>query len=438
MIHSISKTWRDNRYLNKLHRVLHYLSGYSKVFEFFDSVLFYSGKINVNRDYEILNNSICSYSGKYIYLLPYIIEWNVPLFQRPQHIAMALSEMGRLYFYCTCGTNDDITEPKYVNDKCIVVNQNRIDLIFRLAAKYGKRIVIDLYSTTNKYDQKWINKYRKLNAVVLYEYIDELSSDISGRRIPESIKNRHRVLLEDNTVYVVSTAEKLQKDVISYRGNDRNTLLSGNGVDVKHFSQQSKIYSIPVEVQGIITDKRPIVGYFGAIAPWFDFDLVVEAAKNRPEYKFVLIGPQYGRYLPHINLLKDADNIVWTGALDYELLPFVAQKFTITTIPFKLNDVTESTSPIKLFEYMAMGKPIVTTAMRECKKYPEVMIANNVTEYITLIDKAINITQGCNYKQYSKRLITIANDNSWHQKAKEITDLVERDDSENNNREQYD
>lgn len=425
MTHSASTTWRDNRYLNKLHRVLHRLSSKSKFFEFLDSLLFYSGKINEKKDLVILEKVIGSYSGDYIYILPYIIEWNVPLFQRPQQIAMALSELERLYIYCTCGINDSISEPELVNDNCIILNQNRIDLIFELAAKYGKHVVIDLYSTANKYDLKWIGKYRNLNAIVLYEYIDELSSEISGRKIPESVFKRHRELLRDKSVYVISTAQRLHEDVIKYRRSEDNTLLSGNGVDVEHFSCSTAIQEVPNEIQSIITEERPIVGYFGAIAPWFDFDLVFEAAKVRPEYLFVLIGPQYGRNLPQVERFETVDNIIWLGAIGYDLLPFVAQHFTIATIPFAINDVTESTSPIKLFEYMAMGKLVVTTAMRECKNYPEVMIANNLKEYVDSLDKAINITQGIDYEKYRKRMINIANENSWLQKGKEIIGLVE-------------
>ncbi|MBQ5347017.1 MAG: glycosyltransferase, partial [Ruminococcus sp.] len=72
-----------------------------------------------------------------------------------------------------------------------------------------------------------------------------------------------------------------------------------------------------------------------------------------------------------------------------QVLPYYATHFSVCTIPFLVNDITQATSPIKLFEYMALGKPIVTTAMNECKKYKSVMIAEDKKDFLEKIEKAI-------------------------------------------------
>ena len=90
-----------------------------------------------------------------------------------------------------------------------------------------------------------------------------------------------------------------------------------------------------------------------------------------------------------------------------------------------INDITQATSPLKLFEYMALGKPIVTTAMKECKKYKSVMIAKDKNEFIQLVDKD-NILNKEHNVSYFNLLNDEALENTWEQKAKIIIDLIEK------------
>ena len=89
-----------------------------------------------------------------------------------------------------------------------------------------------------------------------------------------------------------------------------------------------------------------------------------------------------------------------------------------------INEITESTSPIKLFEYMAMGKPVVTTPMRECFKYSVVRIGRTTEEYVLCLDEAVKETKD---PECAKRMMKIADENSWLIKAQEITKLLEMD-----------
>ena len=112
--------------------------------------------------------------------------------------------------------------------------------------------------------------------------------------------------------------------------------------------------------------------------------------KNRKDYNIVLFGIKYDDSFDKQKLDK-YKNIHFLGSRDYKVLKNYASKFSVCTIPFLINDITKATSPVKLFEYMALHKPIVTTAMHECKKYKSVMIAHNKEEFVELIDKAINM-----------------------------------------------
>ena len=174
---------------------------------------------------------------------------------------------------------------------------------------------------------------------------------------------------------------------------------------------------LPPRMRKVCQKKKPVVGYYGAVATWFDFELIKQAASRRPQYEFVIIGPVFHDQLKQeIATASALDNITFCESIAYKELPGVAQYFTIATIPFLVNEITESTSPIKLFEYMAMGKPVVTTEMRECHKYP-VYVAQNTEEYIEMLDRAI---QDASDPEKVNELEACADAHSWNACAMDV------------------
>ena len=343
-----------------------------------------------------------------------VVDWNIPLFQRPQHIARYIAKEGFNYIYFTGNYYDNIKTYEEVDDGLYIVNACYI-------SEFLKKLKVDnkflhLYSTDMNTDNKRINKFLKKDFKLLYEYIDEISEQLYGSNIPEHTLQKHKRLLEDHQVYIVCTARKLYNEVFNIRGNERLQLIT-NGVDYKHFSRRVEENVIPE----IVKKGKTIIGYFGALASWFDYELVGYLAEQKPEYEILLIGWDYDGSVKKSGLEK-YENVSIIGPIQYNDLPKYAQWFDVATIPFKINSITESTSPIKLFEYMALAKPIVTTAMPECKLYKSVLIANNKEEFIENIEKAINLS---NDKEYQATLEKEAKQNTWQAKAKEIVKMLE-------------
>ena len=129
-----------------------------------------------------------------------------------------------------------------------------------------------------------------------------------------------------------------------------------------------------------------------------DFGLLKTLAEARPNYNIVLIGLDYDGSLAKSGIME-YPNIFIIPPVKYKDLPRFAYFFDVCMIPFQVNDVTKSTSPIKLFEYMAMRKPIVTTNLPECRKYKSVMIADSTKSFISLIDKALKVKEEKSYLQ---------------------------------------
>ena len=373
--------------------------------------------------FTVLDDIISHYDAKRLVLMLPLIDWNVPLFQRPQQLAMAFAQQGLLCFYTTPNVLDNISEPLVFQPNCVLIREKDMDIVMELARVYGKHVVLDICSTDNIHFKGYLEQLGT-DYSLLYEYIDEISDQITGA-VPGETMERHYTFLRDERVFVVATAEKLYQEVLQHRSSAVNILYSGNGVDIAHFQVEENTEMIPEELREIATYKEPIIGYYGAIANWVDFELILYAAEQRPNYRFLLIGPHYGGHdLPILDKIKKLHNVSAPGTVPYQALPYVARYFTVATIPFVLNDITESTSPIKLFEYMAMGKPIVTTALPECLKYPEVLIGSTPDEYIECLDTAVQTALSRDASTHAEKMRRVAEKNSWKEKAGEIITML--------------
>jgi hypothetical protein len=352
-------------------------------------------------------------------VFPPVIDWSVPIYQRPQHLALQLSRQGIPYFFTTPNSRfDKVNGFQRLGPGCYLTDR------FDLLVESDRPKIFHLLSTDMNYGAPdlprniaFIQRELDRGNRVLYEYIDEIHPAISGTAIPKEIYDRHELLLQDERVIVVSTASKLHDEVASKRKS--NYALVTNGVDFDHFARKFELKDAPSELLPMIESRKPIIGYFGALAEWFDYELTLKMADER-DWNIVLIGFDYDgsmrRYgLPH----RQNPRVI--GPIPYRDLPRYATWFDVATIPFRVNEITESTSPIKLFEYMAMGKPIVTTEMPECRKYQSVMVAQNHREFLSLVDTALGLRRD---EPYLAQLKADALANTWASKAEAIASLI--------------
>lgn len=350
--------------------------------------------------------------------------YNVTLFQRPQHITNNVAKMGSLVFYEVTKMTDNVKTIKKLKDNIYLVNFNNAyfkKILENKLAKIDKPKYLQIYSTEWKLKVEDLKYYEDLGFKIIYEYIDELSSDISGTSsLPYNITSKYNYVMEHKDIYVVVTASLLEKDVIEKRGKD-NLIFSSNGVDYDFFQDFFDNVRIDDKFQEILNKGMPIICYYGALASWFDYELIKKVDKLN-KYSIVLFGVKYDNSFDE--KLGKVNNTYFLGAKDYKELKYYANKCDILTIPFLVNDVTKATSPLKIFEYMALGKPIVITDLYECRKYKSVMVGKTHEEYIKLLDKALKMR---NDKEYIKLLKKEAKENDWYHKAKAIIDFIKKD-----------
>lgn len=351
--------------------------------------------------------------------------WDVPLYQRPQHIFTNFAKQRTLVFYEVTRFTDDVKRIKKQADNLYLVNYANTafsKILFQQIRKKKEPKYIQFYSTDWTMPAKKIREYKDQGFGIVYEYIDDLNPHLAGTdELPVNVKEKYDMAMSDPDIFVVVTAEALKRDVLQKRGNQR-LVYSGNGVDYSHFHDEVDDRFQPDESFQAVLDKgMPVMGYYGALAKWFDYDLLKEI-NDSGKYQVVLLGIKYDDSFDQAGLEK-CRNIHFLGARDYHVLQNYAAKIDVLTIPFLINDITRATSPVKLFEYMALNKPIVTTDMDECRKYRSVLIGHSHKEFMEQLDRAVGLK---NDNEYLSLLDREALENTWAQKAKSIIDELKK------------
>lgn len=350
--------------------------------------------------------------------------WNIEMKQRPQHLAEALSKKKVLYIYRSDVKNDNIYSIKKIKDNLYVLNLDMYSLnvaFFEAIKSINKPKFVHVYATClNSVDYEKIKTYMDKGFKVIYDFVDELSSEISGYNITSKMIEDHEKLLRDKeNVLVVSTAKKLKDIANKFRGENENNILAPNAVNLEDFKNHG--HEIGEKIQPIVNKRKPIIGYYGALANWFDYKLIEQLAKEREDYEIVLIGMDYDGSYDQSNL-KDYSNISYLGMIDYKDLINYSRYFDVCIVPFIKNDITDSTSPLKIFEYMALEKPIVTTDINECKNYESCLVSKDYDEFIGNIDKALKLE--IDNKEYFNILRREAEENTWDNRAELIKEAI--------------
>ncbi|MDI7246723.1 MAG: glycosyltransferase [Bacillota bacterium] len=181
----------------------------------------------------------------------------------------------------------------------------------------------------------------------------------------------------------------------------------------------------PIEVRTILgtgaVPGRKLIGFWGAITTWVDLDLVVRVAVRRPNWHFLFIG--YIGVDP--SLLPRLSNITFIGDRDHLSLPFFARWFDAAIIPFEVREVTRKACPVKAYEYLAAGLPVVATELPEIEGLADIKIVsqgkNLVADFIGALEWAVG--EGKKPEAVRARLDAVRGE-TWEKRARMVADLI--------------
>ena len=194
-----------------------------------------------------------------------------------------------------------------------------------------------------------------------------------------------------------------------WRTYQRPMILARNATDYDFYHKRCKPNNL---LEGI---KHPVVGFYGAVADWFDVDLMAEAAQQRPDYTFVLVG---GVFDVDVSRLRLMPNIKMLGQQPYETMPQYLYHFDVCIIPFKINEITNAIDPVKLYEYLSGGKPVVSVMLSELEQYRDYLyLAQGAVDFVAKIDLALSENNG----KLTERRKDLARQHTWSECYKSIT-----------------
>lgn len=324
------------------------------------------------------------------------LRWDF-VWQRPQQIFVRLAARHRIAFIEEPLSDDgetrlEVTEP-YPNIIRIVpvlhrASELHVDAQWAVLLPHLQRAFSDHPLLAGRFDHviHWfyspmvapamLGKFD--TAAVVYDCMDELAN---FRFAPLDLPAREATLLGAADLVFTGGYQLFMRK----QRHHRNVHLYGCGVDLAHYAKaRDPETQIPADIASL---PRPILGYFGVIDERLDYGLIESLARAFDGGSVVMIGP-YAKVDPAT--LPVLPNLHWFGQRDYADLPAYTKGFDACLMPFALNDATENINPTKTLEYMAAGKPVISTEVADVVRHfaPIVQVGHTHAEFIELAARA--------------------------------------------------
>lgn len=355
------------------------------------------------------------------------LRWDF-VYQRPQHLLSRFARHKRVFFfeepiYVDGETRLEIS-PREDNLFVIVPHVSHADRETKNITEIQRQMLDGLFESQNIdrfalwfYTPMAMDYAAHLEPLVtVFDCMDELSAFKFAP--PELIENEKRLLEKADLVFTGGQSLYEAK-----REKHPSVYAFPSSIDAAHFNRARNIEDEPADQKSI---ARPRFGYCGVIDERIDIELLGEAASLRPDWQFVMIGPVVK--ISEADLPRPA-NIHYLGGKNYQELPAYLAGWDVALMPFALNDSTKFISPTKTPEYLAAGKPVVSTPIRDVvRPYGElglVYIANTAEEFVAACEKASEEKDSIErLKRTDEFLSGISWDKTWAQMADLIDEAI--------------
>lgn len=335
----------------------------------------------------------------YDVLLFSIIDWQVR-YQRPQQIATHLAKRGHRVFYISATRVNPSNEPGAYQITEVAPQVYQVVLAleepYPSMSVYQRVIDPDTQEAFHRSIDR-LRKDRQIHAAVslvhlsfwtplvldlrerfdwriLYDCMDEWED---FPNITPALLEAERQLVRESDLISV-TAQVLYDKWQPLNGR---CVLVRNGVDFDFFN--SAVHPNHL-LSGI---PHPIIGFYGGIAEWINLDLIATVAQKRPEWQIVLIGDA----TVDISELVALPNVHFYSLRPYEEMPLFLYHFDVCMIPFKVNEITHAVDPVKFYEFLSAGKPVVAPRLDELRHYEQyAYLAEGDDDFLSKLDTALD------------------------------------------------
>jgi GT2 family glycosyltransferase/glycosyltransferase involved in cell wall biosynthesis len=329
-----------------------------------------------------------------LFHFPPTIGWEITLVQRPHHLARAFARLGFPVVF-------DLGEEAGPG---AALEQREPNLFLRrpnACSLEGMPQTVVWAFAYNVPSDEALQGTR-----LVYDVIDDLEVFPQPRRALR--RNHDRALARAQAVFAVS-APLLQE----VRAARPDAILLPNGVDADFFQKPSTAISIPEPVARSRAAGRGVAGYVGALARWVDADLLAGLASSRPDWDIFLVGEALDDSFSRL-LTRPPANLVFLGRRPYAAMPALLASFDLGLIPFRAGPEGYHASPIKLYEYLAAGLPVLSTEIPECARMPEVSIVSGASGFAAALDHARELSGSLSFR---RRCVARAREHDWSRRA---------------------
>lgn len=346
-----------------------------------------------------------SLNGKNVFVYTPTVEWHY-LFQRCQQMAGSVAARPdcAVVFLSTQRHYDDESGMMELKPGLWLVNAALADKLDELCAG-AKSVVSCVYNITS--GLSCLQSYH--SDKIVYEYVDDLRFIVSDVSDFAAYQKLHEDLMKRADL-TVATAKKLYDEAAK---TARQAVLLPNAGDYDFFASPA---APNAELKEKLKDYACVLEYYGALASWFDYEAVNVTAEKHPDWCWLLIGKEIGEDMRKSGVLRHK-NVLFVPAVPYTELPSYIALADILTIPFILNETTLATSPVKLFEYMASRKPILTSDLPECRGYASVRRYASAGELEAMVPELMKLRQDPAYLELCDKE---ARENTWTARTDEI------------------
>jgi glycosyltransferase involved in cell wall biosynthesis len=252
---------------------------------------------------------------------------------------------------------------------------------------------------------------------VIYDCIDELDVHVATPALRPLFVEWERELVERCDAAVV-TAVRLEQYLRKIRA-DLPMATIRNGVDAAWFQRVARESPRPADLPGA---ERPIVGFVGALYRWIDWGLIEATVTALPEFQFVFVGPDDGNAA--IARLSGRKNVRFLGRKAYAEVPAYMQAFDVCWVPFTQDDISNAANPVKIYEYLALGKPVVSTPVADTELFGDVVrVVSTAAEAAEAIRAARAAEEDA---QRRERRMAFAAENTWAARARKYAAFAAR------------
>jgi glycosyltransferase involved in cell wall biosynthesis len=252
--------------------------------------------------------------------------------------------------------------------------------------------------------------------LAVYDCVDDYGEQYARDRRRRELVSAADIAAARRSAIVFATTTTLFE---RHRRNNTRTHLVPNVGDYDHFSPAADRSLAPAEISRL---PRPVLGFGGNLQrSKVDFEVLHRLASRRSDWTLVLIGPVRADAVEHVNRLKQLPNVHWLGRKEYADLPRYYAAFDVGLCPYVWSKQTRSIFPLKLYEYLAVGIPVVASGTPDVAGLePDVVLASGSEEFVAAVEAALL----SNTPDDRARRQAIAARNTWESRTTRLLALI--------------